>query len=214
MAEKLSACCGCLLGMAAGDALGYTVDGKNWEEIQEYYGPNGLLGYDVVNGTVQISSYTQVGAYVANGLLLGITRGRPELFTKYIQTSLREWARRQSMYSGGERFTCWVSHVPSLRTRHCRDARMADALALTNLGLSDAPRNTNANPGGLTGAAMVGLAYDAKRMEPAWITQTGADAVASTHGAEDAFLTGAVLANIIAGILTNPQKPLKEQFFP
>ena len=83
MARKLSACGGCLLGMAAGDALGYTIDDKSWQEIQEDYGPYGLMGYDVVNGTVQVSSYTQVGAYVANGLLLGVTRGRPELFEKY-----------------------------------------------------------------------------------------------------------------------------------
>ena len=95
MADRTSACCGCLLGMAAGDALGFTIDGKTWEEILEDYGPNGLLGYDIVNGTVQVSSYTQVGAYVANGLLLGVTRGRPELFEKNIQKSLREWARRQ-----------------------------------------------------------------------------------------------------------------------
>ena len=26
---------GCLLGLAVGDALGYTVDSKSWEEIQE-----------------------------------------------------------------------------------------------------------------------------------------------------------------------------------
>ena len=41
---------GCLLGMAVGDAMGYTVDHRSWSEIQEDYGPNGLLGYDLVNG--------------------------------------------------------------------------------------------------------------------------------------------------------------------
>ena len=39
-----------LLGMAVGDAMGYTVDSRSWQEIQEDYGPNGLLGYDLVNG--------------------------------------------------------------------------------------------------------------------------------------------------------------------
>ena len=42
---------GCLLGMAVGDAMGYTVDSRSWQEIQEDYGPNGLLGYDLCNGT-------------------------------------------------------------------------------------------------------------------------------------------------------------------
>ena len=212
MAEKRSACCGCLLGMAAGDALGYTIDDKSWQEIMEDYGPYGLMGYDVVNGTVQVSSYTQVGAYMANGLLLGVTRGRPELFPKYMQIALREWGRRQNVSFDTDRFYCWVSQIPSLRARHCRDGRMADALRMTNLGSVDAPRNSNSDPGSMTGAAMVGLAYDAARMDKAWITQTGAEAVAATHGAEEAFLSGAVLANIIAGILQAPQKPLKEQF--
>ena len=170
------------------------------------------MGYDVVNGTVQVSSYTQVGAYVANGLLLGVTRGRPELFSKYMQISLREWGRRQNMSFDTEAFHCWVSQIPSMRARHCRDGRMADALRLASLGSVDAPRNTNADPGSLTGAAMVGLAYDAKRMDPDWITQTGAEAVAATHGAQEAFLSGSVLANIIASILQSPQKPLKEHF--
>ena len=212
MAGKLSACSGCLLGMAAGDALGYTIDDKSWQEIREDYGPNGLLGYDVVNGTVQVSSYTQVGAYVANGLLLGVTRGRPELFSKYMQISLREWGRRQNMTASAERFYCWVSQVDSLQARHCRDGRMADALRMTSLGSVYAPRNSNCDPGALTAAAMVGLAYDSSRMTPDWITQTGAEAVAATHGAEDAFLSGAILANMIASIVQAPHKPFKEHF--
>ena len=40
---------GCLLGLAVGDALGYAVDGKSWEEIQQSYGDGGLLGYDLQN---------------------------------------------------------------------------------------------------------------------------------------------------------------------
>ena len=38
---------GCLLGMAVGDAMGYTVDNRSLSEIREDYGPNGLLGYDL-----------------------------------------------------------------------------------------------------------------------------------------------------------------------
>ena len=38
---------GCLLGLAVGDAMGYTVDNNSWQEIREDYGPNGLLGYEL-----------------------------------------------------------------------------------------------------------------------------------------------------------------------
>ena len=38
---------GCLLGLAIGDAMGYTVEDKSWDEIQTEYGPEGLLGFDL-----------------------------------------------------------------------------------------------------------------------------------------------------------------------
>ena len=41
MVSKKSAYRGCLLGLAVGDAMGYTVDSKTWAEIREDYGPNG-----------------------------------------------------------------------------------------------------------------------------------------------------------------------------
>ena len=64
---------GALLGLAVGDAMGYTVDAKTLDEIRADYGPNGLLGYDLVNGYADVTSYTQLAAFSANGLLLGLT---------------------------------------------------------------------------------------------------------------------------------------------
>ena len=63
---------GCLLGLAIGDAMGYPVDTKTWQQIQEEYGPYGLMGYDLRNGYAEVSSHTQVAAFSCNGLLLGI----------------------------------------------------------------------------------------------------------------------------------------------
>ena len=76
MASRQSLYRGCLLGMAVGDAMGYTVDNKSWREIREDYGPNGLLGYDLVNGYADVTSYTQLAAFTCNGLLFGMTRGQ------------------------------------------------------------------------------------------------------------------------------------------
>ena len=80
MDRRQAACRGCLLGLAVGDAMGYTVDKKTWDEICRDYGPNGLLGYDLVNGSAEITSYTQMAAFVSNGLLLGIYRGRQSVY--------------------------------------------------------------------------------------------------------------------------------------
>ena len=35
---------GCLLGMAVGDAMGAPVDAKQYEQICQMYGPQGLVG--------------------------------------------------------------------------------------------------------------------------------------------------------------------------
>ena len=76
MAVQRTSYRGCLLGLAVGDAMGYTVDNRSWQEIREDYGPNGLLGYDLVNGYADVTSYTQIAAFTCNGLLFGLTRGQ------------------------------------------------------------------------------------------------------------------------------------------
>ena len=76
MISKRDAYRGCLLGLAIGDAMGYPVDTKTWPQIQEDYGPYGLMGYDLRNGYAEVSSHTQIAAFSCNGLLLGQTRGQ------------------------------------------------------------------------------------------------------------------------------------------
>ena len=114
MAAEQTSYRGCLLGMAVGDAMGYTVDNRSWQEIQEDYGPNGLLGYDLVNGYADVTSYTQLAAFTGNGLLLGLTRGqmlgKMAPFVKYIEVSCREWAASQRPYGRPEKSFCWLLH--------------------------------------------------------------------------------------------------------
>ncbi len=212
MGDRVSTYRGCLLGMAVGDAMGYTVDEKTWEEIREDYGPGGLLGYDLVNGTAEVSSYTQTAAFALNGLILALNRGKWDSYPKYIALALREWYKKQVLPRDPERTWCWVAKVPQLRRRHCRDSRMMDALRLDSLGTPESPKNRNDNPGALTVAAMVGLMYDPRRMQQAQIGEVAARAVALTHGSPEAFLSGAVAACAMAGIVQTPEESLKTHF--
>ena len=212
MAQRESACVGCLLGMAVGDAMGYTVDSKSWEEICEDYGPNGLLGYDLANGAAEVSSYTQIGAYAANGLLLGITRGKTDQYARFLQQAMKEWCRRQDLPRDPEKYSCWVSHVPALRRRHCRDSWMLDALRAKNIGTMESPINRSANPGSMLVAAVVALLSAGDRMDQTQLSRLAAAAVATTHGATEVWYSGAVLANVIAGILAEEKRPMKELF--
>ena len=89
---------------------------------------------------------------------------------------------------------------------------MLDALRSETLGTPDAPINQNPTPGSMTAAAMVGLVYDHKRMSISQAGQLGAAAVAATHGGIEAYMSGAVLAYVIADILQSPEKTLKDHF--
>lgn len=67
---------GCLIGGAAGDALGYAVEFLDEDAIFKKYGKKGITEYDLVNHTGRISDDTQMTLFTANGLLLG-TPPRP-----------------------------------------------------------------------------------------------------------------------------------------
>lgn len=212
MGKNTSAYIGCFLGMAVGDAMGYTIDEMDWETICENYGPNGLLGYDLRNDYAEVTSYTQIAAFVANGLLLGITRGKRSEYLKFITLALREWYKRQHFPRSPDKSWCWVAQIPELRRRHCRDAWMMDALRFEQYGTMEKPINHSDCPGAIMAAAAIALFYDPRRMEPAQVGELTARTLAMTHGNPDAFLSGVVLAYALAGILQEPERPLEEQF--
>lgn len=212
MDPRSSAYRGCLLGMAVGDAMGYTVDKKTWDEICRDYGPNGLLGYDLANGSAEITSYTQLAAFVCNSLLLAATRGRGDQQSAYLTLAVREWVKSQQFRVNPERTRCWVAQVPALRRRHCMDTQMLDALTRQTLGTPEAPVFRSNSPGALTAAVGVGMCYDPRRITPEQLGRLGAEAVAFTHGQPEAFLCGAFLSHAIAGILAEPALPVTAHF--
>lgn len=208
MEKRISVCRGALLGLAVGDAMGYAIDEKTWTEIQEDYGPNGLLGYDLVNGQAAASAYTQVAAYTANGLLLGITRGKAENYLRYIHLSLREWARAQHFPRDPEKSWCWVAKIPQMRVRKCKDSRMLDALRMETPATMEKPINRAASTGSLPAALITGLGCNDRGMPRSMAAQLGAQTVALTHGNTETFLCGSILAEIIAAIADGSDLPL------
>ena len=214
MERRLSSYIGCLLGLAAGDAMGYAVDGKTLAQIRNDYGPDGLLGYDLVNGYADISSYTQLAAFVCNGLLLGMTRGQMtgamQPFVRYIAVGERDWSRTQKYRrEPNERIYCWVAKSDSLRARRCMDTLMLDTLNRGRLGTMEEQKNRFQTPGSITAAVPVGLFFDPDHSSREEIQRLGAEAVAITHGNPLAFLAGAALAHIISRLSWDGQTRLK-----
>lgn len=213
MEQNLSAIQGCMLGMAVGDAMGAGVDNKSLTEIRADYGPDGLLGYDLANGFAEISSYTQVAAFVMNGLLVGMTRGQLRMpFIPYVTTALKEWARSQHFPRETERRSCWLCHESHMRRRRAMDPRTLDALTRDVIGTPERPSNNSNGPGTLPAAAVAGLLFSPERMQVQDVGTLGAQTVALTHGDPAAFLSGAALAYTVAGITQDPDSPLHIHF--
>lgn len=207
MDAKTAAYRGCLLGLAVGDAMGCSVDKKSWDEICQDYGPNGLLGYDLVNGCAEVTSYTQYPAFLCNAMLLGAMRGNASLYTKYLNLGAREWAKSQQFRSG-EKTYCWLSHIPEIRRKQCMDTRLLDALTREVLGTPEKPVFRSTSPTALTAAIAAGLSRDSARLDLEGLADLGAAAVAFTHGEPEAFLSGAFLAIMIARLLQDSSRPL------
>ena len=213
MGTKESLFRGALLGLAVGDALGRTVDSRNLDEIFRDYGPNGLLGYDLVNGYADVSSYTQLAAFSANGLLMGMTRGqvsgRVSGVVRYISTAIREWSRSQT-FSEPERNCCWMSGVPAMKRRFCMDTRMLDALTRETLGTLEQPQYRSDHPGALTTVLPIALLHEDLGLNQEELDRASAEVIALTHGEPEAFLTGAALTHLMCGLLQNPDAPLRD----
>ena len=204
---------GCLLGLAVGDAMGYTVDTKTLEQIQEAYGPNGLLGYDLVNGYADVTSYTQLAAFAANGLLFGMTRGqlqgRMAPLVRYIAVAVREWSRSQH-YCEPERNYCWLSTVPELKRRRCMDTWMLATLGRNQVGTMEEPIGRSDNPAALPEVIPIALLAKELNLSDEERNRLGAEAVALTHGDPEAFISGAALTHVMGHIAAGASMHLEE----
>ena len=207
MDDLKSAYRGCLLGLSVGDALGDPADKLTMAQIREDFGPGGLMGYAGDCG--RVTSHTQLCAFTANGLLLGQTRGqisgKMAPFIRYMALSQKEWAKAQRPYANVERTFCWVYWVDEFRRRACADSRMLEMLAADHIGSLEEPINRLDGSGSLSAAVAVGLfGTDPARL--------GAEVVALTYGHSTAFLSGAIVAEVVHRVVTHRDTSLERIF--
>ena len=208
MANRLASYKGCLLGLAVGDAMGRSVDDWPLDEIRQTFGPEGLMGYDCMNGYATVTAHTQLAAYSANGLLIGMTRcqmrGQIAPYVRYVHIAECDWARQQSYRRDlSKPFFCWIGADEVMHARRTRDNLMIDTLLQDRIGTMEEPRNRRSGASALTAAIPAGMFYEPGKAGRKEVMRLGAEIVALTHGSPLAFLSGAALSYLISRIVAD-----------
>ena len=193
---------GCLIGGAAGDALGYTVEFKREKEIFSKYGEKGITEYDPGQGRAQISDDTQMTLFTAAGLMNASARAgaRTAGYAGHIRLAYLDWLRTQEECfppKGGQRHT-WLTEVRDLFDRRAPGTTCLSALSSGGAGSIGRPINGSKGCGGVMRVAPVGIYFnDRPEMDTEAVARIGAEAAALTHGNILGWMPAAALVQIV-----------------
>ena len=192
---------GCLVGGAAGDALGYAVEFSSEDAVFSRYGPRGITEYELHGGKALISDDTQMTLFTANGLLLcttrGMLRGIAEPYESYIGMCCRDWLVTQGQSCPYARGISWLRNIPELNHPRAPGNTCITALMRPELGSTARPINNSKGCGGVMRIAPVGLYLGGGGMSSDEIDRIGAEVAALTHGHELGWLPAAMLVHIV-----------------
>lgn len=194
---------GCLIGGAAGDALGYEVEFMREGQIFSRFGDDGITEYVLHHGKALFSDDTQMTLFTATGLLTGTTRGMTRgamgSYASYIHKSYTDWLKTQEKrYPLQEEYhDSWLVNVPELFSRRAPGNTCLSALYEKEYGTLDHPINSSKGCGGVMRVASIGLYFNDKGSPVEEICRIGAEAAAITHGHILGWMPAAALVQII-----------------
>ena len=194
---------GCLVGGAAGDALGYAVEFMREKRIFSTYGEKGITEYELDEGLARISDDTQMTLFTATGLLVGTTRGMMHGITgkyyEYILHAYKDWLKTQECQYPleGKYHDSWLVNVPELFDRRAPGNTCLAALRMDVYGTIEEPLNNSKGCGGVMRVAPIGIYFNGKDVPVQEIARIGAEAAALTHGHILGWMPAAALVQII-----------------
>ena len=187
-------CQGCLVGGAAGDALGYPVEFMSYEGICQQFGPSGIRSYwlEETGGTALFSDDTQMTLFTAAGLLASEHENGRRKIRSALHRSYVDWLHTQdpSVKPYG------ISKLLDERQLYSRRApgnTCLTALRSGRKGTPSQPINHSKGCGGVMRVAPVGL----WEVDPERAALLAADAAAITHGHPMGWIPAAALAWIV-----------------
>ena len=201
---------GCLLGGAAGDALGAPVEFISKTEIIRKYGKDGVSGYmEFADGTGSITDDTQMALFTAEGILRAETRSEERgicdpvavmryAYLRWLKTQkgkIPSNTMKEALESG------WLIREKVLFVRRAPGMTCISALENSRDGVTAA--NDRKGCGTVMRMAPVGLFLNPDRAY-----DYGCRFSALTHGHSTGITAGGAFAMLIAGLLQG--KPLEE----
>ncbi len=195
---------GCLVGGAAGDALGYEVEFSSEHEIFTRYGDSGISEYALHGGLARISDDTQMTMFTAAGLLSyesaarqngGASRGG---YAEHIAAGYRDWYRTQcTRFSDLEHGGTWLMGLRELYFRRAPGGTCLSAIERGCCGTVDMPVNNSKGCGGIMRVAPIGLFFKGENSADN-AARVGAEAAALTHGHPLGYISAAALAYLVS----------------
>jgi ADP-ribosyl-[dinitrogen reductase] hydrolase len=213
---------GCLLGGAAGDALGAPVEFLDLEEIVKAYGEGGIRDYAPAYGKLgSITDDTQMTLFTAEGMLsaqlASALGGQEPDFFRAATVSYARWLMTQEISQRGLAAAAqsgWLLQQRKLFSRRAPGTTCLSTLQ-SNRGKVTRAANDSKGCGGVMRIAPVGMYFahalirerNQDRLIPG-IFRTGSDLAAITHGHPSGCLSAGVLAVIVGLVLAG--SPLEE----
>lgn len=211
---------GSLIGGAAGDALGYSVEFLKEDGIMERYGSQGIRRFDtshwwnegrtdahalVSPGKAWISDDTQMTLYTAMGMLNANKSGYQRMNS--ICAAYVEWYFTQAGQTKRGYSQCWISDMPELRTHRAAGHTCINSIKEIYNGRE--PYNNSKGCGGIMRVAPIPLAYLTEDGDIREIARMGGESAFLTHKNPLAYIPAAIEACIIYR-LAKDENPTRE----
>ena len=188
--KKLRKYTGCIVGGAAGDALGYEVEFLRRRQIILKFGAEGITEYVLHNGKAIFSDDTQMTLFTCAGLL---NADKPEDYPEAIRKAYLDWYQTQNRSFHGDIGTGLLD-VPELFARRAPGLTCMSALQNGGKGTLDKPFNHSKGCGGVMRTAPIGLIEGLSAEETVML---GCQAAAITHGHELGWMPAGMFSEMI-----------------
>ena len=195
---------GCLIGGAAGDALGYAVEFKREDEIFSEYGKDGITEYDLIldDDFAEISDDTQMTLFTAEGMLIAGNKSDIPDYIGSIREMYQCWYQTQSeVYPVQDEKHCSrLMRMPELFHRRCPGTTCMTAIKAGANGTVNIPINDSKGCGGVMRVAPIGLYFTGTSVPYKQSNMLGAEAAALTHGHDLGYIPAAALVHIVRAV--------------